>query len=76
MRTLHSPLPDNLRAAQDAVGKTSEICAREAGVTLRTWTKWRCGESEPSWEYLVRIGQVLGREPAWFYASHEEEPVA
>lgn len=54
----------------EALGeKTTESFAREVGCTLRTAQRWRNGESEPSGADLVRIGDVLERDPSWFYAG-------
>lgn len=54
----------------EALGaRTSEDFARELGVTLRTVQRWRGGEGEPQAAQLIRIAELLGREPAWFYSE-------
>lgn len=50
-------------------GRTSEEFARELGVTLRTVQRWRSGEGEPRAAELIRLAELLGRDPAWFYAD-------
>ena len=48
---------------------TTEDFARAIGCTLRTAQRWRAGESEPSGADLIRIAEVLEREPSWFYTE-------
>jgi transcriptional regulator with XRE-family HTH domain len=65
-----------LRLHEALAGTTTEEFARQVGVTLRTATRWRNGESEPSGADLVRIAAATGRDAAWFYADHDEAPAA
>jgi transcriptional regulator with XRE-family HTH domain len=61
----------------EALGeRTSEDFARELGVTLRTVQRWRSGEGEPRAAELVRLAELLGRDPAWFYADHDHPKAA
>ncbi len=58
-----------LRLHEALADTTTEQFARAVGVTLRTATRWRNGESEPSGADLVRLAAWLERDPAWFYVD-------
>jgi len=65
-----SPVGDNLKAALEAAGMTQEGLARHLEVTVRTVSGWCNDGRDPKWSTLVRIGEVLGRDPVWFYVDH------
>lgn len=37
-----------------------------------TVSRWERGEHKPSDENIVRLAQVLDRDPSWFFSDHEE----
>lgn len=60
-----------LREARLSHGLTAEQVARKLDVTYRTVQRWEAAESQPSGHDLVRLSELLGREPGWFYVERE-----
>jgi transcriptional regulator with XRE-family HTH domain len=67
------PVAENLRVAQAAAFLSNRELAHAVGVSERLLGKWRSGTITPSWPKLTALGEVLGREPSWFYADHDAE---
>lgn len=59
-------------------GFTQERLARETGVTLRAAQKWTAGQVVPSGDKRIRIAEVFGKPPEWFWESddHDDLPTA
>jgi transcriptional regulator with XRE-family HTH domain len=64
---------DRLREARRARSYTAEALARELDVTLRTIQRWEADGNGPSGADLVRLADVLGRRPDWFYGDHDTD---
>ena len=62
---------DRLRVAIEEKDTTQEQVARDVGVSLRSVQGWCLGEKEPKGRHLVRVSEVLDREPAWFYGEEK-----
>lgn len=63
-----SPFATRLREAQRDAGMKNEECAREIGVTLRTWQHWRSGSTEPRHTgQRAAVARLLGKPLAWFF---------
>lgn len=67
------PVAENVRAAQAAALISNRELAQRIGVSERLLGKWRSGDITPSWTNIVALGEVLDRDPAWFYADHSGE---
>jgi len=57
------------RLNEALTGTTSEAFARRIDKSLRTVTRWRAGNSEPSGADLVLIARELERAPEWFFSE-------
>jgi hypothetical protein len=75
----HAPRSTELSANVDAeirrLGLTNLQVARTVDVPERIVRRWRkADDSNPSWPNLVKFAELCGRDPAWFYVDHEQEP--
>lgn len=61
-----------LREAIKAKGLTQDAFAREIDLPFSTVQAWLHRRSEPRADRLIRISEVLDREPAWFYTEYED----
>lgn len=67
-----SPLGRNLKTARAAKKVTVDALAAEVGVSPRLVQKWQQGVVRPRYENLLKLAAALDREPAWFYADHDD----
>jgi transcriptional regulator with XRE-family HTH domain len=70
------PIGENLRRAQAEAGLKNHELAATLGLPERQITRWRHDRTTPSWAAVVALGEVLNREPAWFYGEHSEPKAA
>lgn len=50
---------DRLRSTRIARGHTMQAVADELGIALRSYQKYESGDSEPDFEYLVKLSDLL-----------------
>lgn len=50
---------DRLRSARIARGYTLQRVADELGIALRSYQKYESGDSEPAFDYLVQLADLL-----------------
>jgi len=55
---------DKLRQARRAMRMTQDALGRAIGVSGSAVGKWEAGDSEPSYDHLVKLREVLNGEPA------------
>lgn len=64
----------NVRKARRARGLTQGQLAARVGLNSNmAVSRWETGRGKPSTATLVRLGEVLGRDVAWFYTDHTDE---
>jgi len=61
----------NIRDARDAKDWTQRKLAAELGVDIRAVSRWERGGIMPSTKNLMRLAELLDRDPSWFYAERE-----
>ena len=67
----------NIRVARLAAGLTQGQLAERVGATsLMAVSRWETGMHRPGDAFLIKLATELGREVAWFYTRHDDEPVA
>lgn len=60
-------MPDRLREAMDATGKTQSDLAAETGLNKSTISRYMSGEVEPKLKAVVSLAQVLDVDYQWLY---------
>ena len=53
-------LNEQIKALQENAKLTNEVAARIMGVPLRTYMRWRSGQSEPGVDGLIALGDLYG----------------
>jgi transcriptional regulator with XRE-family HTH domain len=67
----------NVRSARRAADLTQSELATRVGVTsLMAVSRWETGAHKPSDAFLVRLSEVLGHDPAWFFTDHSDQRAA
>lgn len=67
----------NVASARKAAGMTQNELSRALNASgSMIVSNWETGKARPSDAYLIRLSEVLGHEPAWFYAEHTPERAA
>lgn len=67
---MRSRVASNIRAAMEEEGLTTAALAQRLEDHERQVTRWRTGETVPTFENLTKLAFELGREPGWFYLDH------
>ena len=67
---MKSRIASNIRMAMDERGLTTAALARRLEDHERQVTRWRNGETVPTFENVTKLAFGLGREPGWFYLDH------
>jgi len=57
----------SIRTMQQYPANTQMGFARILGVPYRTYQDWELGKSKPKYEMVIKIGNLLGYNPAWIY---------
>jgi hypothetical protein len=75
------PIATNLRSEAQRLGMNAEAIAqvifpgRPVVSGERLVRRWLSDEDvNPSWKNVVRLAELCGREPGWFYLDHDDEP--
>ena len=53
-------LNEQIKALQENAELTNEVAARIMGIPLRTYMRWRSGQSEPGVDGLIALGDLYG----------------
>jgi transcriptional regulator with XRE-family HTH domain len=75
-RQLKTIIGENIRAAREARELTQGQLARLLDELMEPMTvsRWERGAAAPAMTNLVRLGEVLGQDVAWFYTDHSGAP--
>lgn len=61
--------PAKLEALKVERGRTDDEFAADAGLSLRQLQRWISGDSQPTWNVIVRAARSLDVEPASLIVS-------
>ena len=64
---------ERLKEARKRKGLSQERLAELVGVTRSTVAKWEIGERSPKGDHLIKLSEVLGVSPSYFFESEKPE---
>jgi hypothetical protein len=67
-----SPAPQNIAREIERTAMTTTEVGAAIGVHERQVRRWSLEGHEPSWRFVVALGELFGRDPAWFYVAHPQ----
>jgi repressor LexA len=63
--------PEKLKKRRKEKGLTQEQIASLVGVHPVSYARWETGDREPKGKYLIKLSEVLGVPPSYFFESEE-----
>lgn len=60
----------NLKRARESAGWTQRKLAILMDVDNQAVSRWERGAVHPGKDNVVRLGDLFGHDPGWFYADH------
>ena len=67
-------LPQKLKKKRKEKGLTQEKLAELVGVHPVSYARWESGDRQPKGKYLIKLSEVLGVPPSYFFEPETEEP--
>jgi len=64
---------ERLKEARKRKGLSQEKLAELVGVTRSTVAKWEIGDRAPKGDHLIKLSEVLGVSPSYFFEEHQPE---
>lgn len=62
---------ENLKSARKTKGHTQESIAEKLGISAKRYAKWEEGRSEPSYNHLTKLCELLEVDDLYLFISKE-----